>query len=128
MLGMKRVYAVAIFASLFACLLRAELQLEDIQQRPHAEIVAQLPRVHPVSYFYYTSRLWNEGQADAAVVWLQITQLRYCFHLAANPTLPPDGDAALFASLNATIGRPINQYAGGDFGKLVRQIDEALAW
>lgn len=49
-------------------------------------------------------------------------------HLAARPDLPPDGDPALFASLNETVGRPINQWAFGDVPGAVAIIRRVLAW
>lgn len=52
--------------------------------------------------------------------------MRARVHLAAPLHLEPRGDPALFASLNAVLGQPINQYAFGDIPALVRTINAVL--
>ncbi len=93
-----------------------------------AEFEANLPSLHPVEYYQYAQRLFNEGHRDDAVFWFYVGQLRYRFYLSANPTLPVSGEPALLASLNATVGQEINEYAGGNPAMWVAAIDRALAW
>ncbi len=45
-----------------------------------------------------------------------------------NPNMDPSGDPALFSSLSATVGKTINEYAGGDVKDWVKAIDRALKW
>jgi len=87
-----------------------------------------LPNSHPAQYFTYAGRAWQEGRRDDAVFWLYVAQLRYRFLLAAHPLADPSGDPALFGSLLATIGEPINRYAGGDIPNWRKQIAQALKW
>lgn len=102
---------------------------EEIKRLPAAEVEKKLPDEHPASYYVYAARLFSEGKKkDEAVFWFYTGQLRYRFHLKANPNLPPSGDPALFASLSETVGRPINEYAFGNIGDLTKQIDRALKW
>jgi hypothetical protein len=50
------------------------------------------------------------------------------FLLLASPSSDQSGGPALFASLQATFGRPINLYAGADTRKWAGQIDAVLEW
>jgi hypothetical protein len=93
-----------------------------------AQVEASLPRAHPAEYYLYAQRLFQSGRKDDAVFWFYVGQLRYRFHLSANPNLPEDRDPAVFASLNEDIGRQINEYAGGNPATWVVAIDRALAW
>lgn len=83
---------------------------------------------HPVEDYQRASALFREGKGDEATYWFYRGQLRARIHLAARPDLPPDGDPALFASLNETVGRPINQWAFGDVPGAVATIRRVLAW
>lgn len=106
----------------------AALSPDDIQKLPQPKIEAALPSEHPSAYYGYAARLFREGKKDEAVFWFYVGQLRYRFHLKANPALEPSGDPALFASLGATVGQTINEYAGGDVKEWVKAIDRALKW
>lgn len=103
-------------------------EVESAMTAAPEEVERRLPESHPSLYFAYANRLWSENRRDDAVMWLYIAQLRYRFHLAANPQLEPSGDPALFGSLLATIGPPINQHAGGDIPNWRQQIARALQW
>jgi hypothetical protein len=84
---------------------------------------------HPAAYYKLAASLFkNAATKDEAVFWFYAGQLRYRYHLAANPGLPPSGDPALFASLSEVVGRPINEYAGADPDRWAAVIDEALKW
>ncbi|WP_373542600.1 hypothetical protein [Chamaesiphon sp.] len=96
--------------------------------RNTSEVEAKLPSAHPTAYYLYAQKLYQAGRRDDAVFWFYVGQLRYRFHLSANPNLPQDGDPAIFASLNATLGQEINEYAGGDPVTWVAAIDRALKW
>jgi hypothetical protein len=92
------------------------------------DVEKALPKEHPSAYYLYAGRLFKEGNKDEAVFWFYVGQLRYRFHLKANPNLEPSGDPALFGSLSATLGEQINEYAGGSPKDWVRAIDRALKW
>jgi hypothetical protein len=106
----------------------AQVSPDQARAGSHSEIERALPGSHPSSYYIYASRLFGEGREEEAVLWFYVGQLRYRFHLTAHPDLPGDGDPALMASLNATIGQTINEWAGGDPGLWVAQIEKALEW
>lgn len=123
----------ALFLALALCLAlpahsESAMTIRDIQSRPHAEIEAQLPAAHPALYYSYATRLMREDRKDEAVFWFYAGQLRFRFHLAANPSLPRDRDPALMASLNDTVGREVNGYAGGDPERWAAQIGKVLQW
>jgi hypothetical protein len=106
----------------------AAISVPEAFRLPLAQVEASITDSHPTIAVAYAKRLFDEGRKDEAVRWFYIGQLRYRFHLAARPELSPDGDPALMASLNATIGQSINEYAGGSPRDWVRAIDEALEW
>jgi hypothetical protein len=83
---------------------------------------------HPAAYYILAGKLFEAGARDEAVFWFYAGQLRYRFHLGANPKLDPSGDPALFGSLAEVVGRPLNQYAFGDLTQLNATLDKVLAW
>ena len=101
---------------------------DQIKTLPNKEVEKQLWEEHPSSYYVYAGRLFAEGKKDEAVVWLYVGKLRFRFHLGSKPDLDPSGDPVLFASLNATLGQSINEYAGGDIDAWVKQMRAALDW
>src|SRR6266542_644366 len=101
---------------------------EDFNRMTPAQLKAGIEKRHPAAYYILASKLFEAGSRDEAVFWFYAGQLRYRFHLAANPNLPPDGDPALFASLSEVVGRPINEYAMGEIDALTATIDKVLDW
>lgn len=95
---------------------------------PAAEVEAGLPGAHPAAFYAYAKRLFADGRRDEAVTWFYVGQLRFRFHLAASPALPKSGDPALMASLNASVGQALNEWAGGSPQGWADSIDKALAW
>jgi hypothetical protein len=118
--------AVAVAASTFA---QQSSKVEDDFNRLTAdELQAGIEKRHPAAYYVLAGKLFSGGRQDEAVFWFYEGQLRYRFHLSANPGLPPSGDPALFASLSQVIGQPLNEYAFGDLEQLTATIDKVLAW
>ena len=101
---------------------------EDLNRLTPDQLKASIERQHPAAYYVLAGKLFQSGERDEAVFWFYAGQLRYRFHLAANPDLPPGGDAALFASLSEVVGRPVNEYAFGDLAQLTATLDKVLAW
>ena len=101
---------------------------DDFNRQTPQQLKASIEKQHPAAYYILASKLFESGEKDDAVFWFYAGQLRYRFHLTANPDLPPSGDAALFASLSEVVGRPINEYAFGDLAQLTATIDKVLAW
>ncbi|MFP1877867.1 hypothetical protein [Lonsdalea quercina] len=89
---------------------------------------AQLAQAHPSELYQYAQQLYEAGERDKAVTWFYIGQLRFRYYLLANPNLPPDGEPALMASLNDTLGQTINEWAGGSPKNWAASIQQALAW
>jgi hypothetical protein len=101
---------------------------EDFNRLTADQLKAGIEGRHPAAYYVLAAKLLGDGARDEAVFWFYAGQLRYRFHLAANPGLPPSGDPALFASFSEVIGQPINEYAFGDLGQLLATIDKVLSW
>ncbi|WP_417810478.1 hypothetical protein [Thalassospira alkalitolerans] len=83
---------------------------------------------HPSAYYILAAKLFNDGKRDDAVFWFYTGQLRFRTLLGCKPDLAPDRDPALFASLNETVGRPLNSYAFGDVDALGGMIGGVLEW
>jgi hypothetical protein len=107
---------------------RAKDPTADLMTMSPEEIKKGIENQHPAAYYILAQKLLASGQKDEAVFWLYAGQLRFRFHVAANPNLSPSGDPALLASFNEVIGRPINEYAYGNLKALHATIDRVLAW
>jgi hypothetical protein len=128
LMKIHRSLAAVSFSFFIGGLSFAALTPEEVNALWPSAVEKQLPAAHPSAYYSYAQRLFNEGKKDEAVLWLYVGQIRYRVHLKANPKLDPSGDPALFASLSGTVGRQINEYAGGDAKMWLVQIDKALEW
>jgi hypothetical protein len=105
-----------------------QIDIQGAAQLPEAEVEAKLPASHPAMYYAYAKRLFAQARKNDAVFWFYVGQLRYRFYLLANPQLPRDGDPAVMASLNATVGQSINEWAGGDPKRWAAAMERALQW
>lgn len=124
---------LVLFAVLLGAVSTASAQGQGTSEKEFAkksskEMIAVIASEHPASYYMLAMRLFQEGQKDEAVFWFYTGQIRYRARLMTHPTLPKDGEPALFSSLSEVVGRPLNQYAFGDIPKLATIIDRALAW
>ena len=92
------------------------------------ELIRIIPDQHPSFYYILASRLLAEGRRDEAVFWFYAGQLRYRIRLACHPDLQPDVEPALFGALQEEVGRPVNEYAGGDPDAWAASIERARDW
>lgn len=126
---LRAVLAAALLCTSFAVAALEAGAPDGINTMSSEQIVAEAERLHPSALYVLAGRLFQEdGRQDEAVEWFYIGQLRYRVHLAANPGEPSDADPVLFAALSESVGRPLNEYAGGDVDEWVASIDRALAW
>lgn len=100
----------------------------DPQRVPLDELIRTIPDQHPAAYYVLATRLFEAGRRDEAVVWFYAGQLRYRIRLACHPELPESTEPALFASLHESVGRPINEYGGGDPDAWAAAMQRALDW
>jgi hypothetical protein len=100
----------------------------DPQRVALDELIRIIPDQHPSFYYVLASRLFQANRRDEAVYWFYAGQLRYRIRLACHPDLAPDTEPALFGSLQETVGRPINEYAGADPRAWAAAMERALAW
>lgn len=101
---------------------------DDVTKKTPEQLKKGIENQHPATYYVLAKKLFESGKQDEAVFWFYAGQLRYRFHLMANPNLDPSGDPALFASLSEVIGRPLNEYAFGDLKALDATLDKVLTW
>ena len=101
----------------------------DAPDESPAQLKQGIEGRHPADYYKLAAQLFQDASSkQEAVFWFYVGQLRYRYYLAANPSLKPDGDPAVFASLSEVIGRPINEFAGGKPELWIGEIDHALQW
>ena len=106
----------------------AQAAPQDPMTMPIEPLERMAPDEHPAAYFVLAQRTFDAGRKGDAVRWLYVGQLRWRVHLQSHPDLPVDGDPALFASMMETIGRPINEWAGGDVDQWIESLQSALDW
>ncbi len=110
-------------------LLATRAPADDLADQTPAQLKENIEKKHPADYYLLASRLFKDpATKQEALFWFYVGQIRYRYYLAANPDLPPDGDPAVFASLSETIGRPINEYAGGKPDIWLAEMNHALEW
>ncbi len=126
--ALAKAIAIAAFIAFPHCGASGGSLPANMKDIPPDQIEAALPDEHPAAFYVYAKRLFEEGRKDDAVFWFYVGQLRYRFYLRANPKLDPSGDPAVFSSLSATIGKGINEYAGGSVKGWMAAIDRALKW
>ena len=100
---------------------------EELTDQSPAQIECGIEAKHPSAYHVLAAKLFRAGRRDEAVFLFYLGDCARV-HLAAPLGLEPGGDPALFESLNAVLGRPINRYAFDDIPALVRTIDAVLDW
>ena len=124
---MKTSFTILSAFLLFIGSLRGESgKLED--QTP-AQLKKDLEEKHPAAYYMLATKLFKDSATkQEGLFWFYVGQIRYRYHLAANPELSPDGDPALFASLSEVVGRPINEWAGGVPDIWIAEMSHALEW
>lgn len=119
----RRAFTLKALAAFLSFPLPSQAQAQAVATRATA-----LNGQHPAAYYEAAAELFRAGQPDDATFLFYLGQLRYRIHLTARPNNPVDGDRALFASLNDSFGRPINEWAFGDIPALLRTIDAVLAY
>jgi len=122
--------AVAVSLLLGSTLCHARpLSTDEALALPTAEVEANLPDSHPAVLYTYAKRLFAQEQnRNEAVMWFYAGQLRFRFLLAVQPARSPDREATIMASLNATLGQTLNEWAGGSPQDWAASIDQALTW
>ena len=100
----------------------------DVQTIALDELLRIIPDQHPAFYYTLAARLFAVNRRDEAVFWFYAGQLRYRIRLSCHPNLRPDIEPALFGSLQETVGRPLNEYAGADPAAWAAALERVLAW
>ena len=78
-------------------------------------------------FYQKANEEYAAGNRDEAVTFFYVGQLRGRV-LVACQNVPRDRDPALLASLNESVGRVMNEYAGGSPAGWAAAIDRALAY
>ncbi|WP_159992861.1 hypothetical protein [Roseomonas sp. 18066] len=115
-------------AAFFCLVAAAPAAAQDVMRMPLVELEATADSLPPAGLYALAARRFREGPRQEAVRWLYVAQLRARFRLAVTPDLPRDGEPALYAALNESVGRPINEWAFGDVDALAASLQAALDW
>ena len=103
-------------------------QDEDWANQSIEALEEAAPSAHPMNLYLLAGKLHANGESERSLFWFYAGQIRYRFHLLANPDLDPSGDPALFGSLQELVGRPINQMAARNTDVWIQSIEEAIEW
>jgi hypothetical protein len=102
--------------------------MRDAEGMTPEELKADIERRHPADYYRLAGMLFAKNRKNEAAFYFHLGQLRYRFHLAANPHLRKGEDDALFGSLSEALGSRINEWAFGDLRQLIITFDKVLDW
>lgn len=123
----KRIICILISAVLLF-ISQAQAEQKTMNDMSIKELTAQATTMHPAGFYVLATKLFRKDKMEDAVFWYYVGQIRYRFHLAANPNLEKSGDPALYSSLQNIVGTPINQYAGGDPDFWAASVKKARKW
>lgn len=124
-----RAMVVALFLALGLNVTSANAQSDaNVGEMTTAQLVAAAPTLHPAALYVLAARFMNEGEGIEAANWMYAGQLRYRFLLVARNAQPSDDDMILFSALSESVGRPVNEYIGGNVDEWIAAINWALEW
>lgn len=124
----RHIFGAAVSGLLALAAPASPTAAQDLAAMPIQAMVDQAPDLPPAGLYMLAERLFSAGRRDEGVTWFYIAQIRSRVRLAAAPDLSPDGEPALYAALNDSLGRPINEWAFGDIDRVAAQMQEALDW
>ena len=73
-------------------------------------LAMSLDGVHPEAYYEKAAELLKNAKWNDAGFLLYLGYARYRYYNSVNKDYQPSGDGALLASLQATLGKPVNMY------------------
>lgn len=117
--------SLLLLATLFAA--PAYAQSPDLAKMSNDELMEHAPE-HPSIAYVLSARLLAQGKGLEAAKWMYAGQLRYRYLIATTKDTAKPGEHALFGALTEQVGRPVNEYIGGDVDEWIEAIDWALQW
>lgn len=124
---MKKIFFIALFIitnSLFAQKNKAfhpELFNQEVMTK-----VAKLEQTHPVSFFEEAGKYYKSGKINESALLFYVGQLRYRYYILAHPDTKPDGDKAIFASLQNVLGQEINYKLGENVDNYIKIVEATI--
>lgn len=123
---MKRLLLSLFLATAMASAAPAQ-DINGFDALSNSQIEAQADDLHPAALYLLSSRLLAEGKGQEAANWMYAGQLRYRFMIMVQGAAARD-DAVLFNALTEQVGRPVNEYIGGDVDEWLAAMQWALDW
>ncbi len=123
---MKRNILLTFF--LLACLPVVSFSQGKLLGKQVYDTAAACEKGQPTGFYSSAASFYAKGDKYGAGFLIYLGQLRYRYYCVANPDLPSDGDPAVLASLNSTVGQEINFYLGGHVNEYLQVLDAVLAW
>jgi len=123
---MKRLLLSLLMATAMVSVAPAQ-DMRTIEDFTNSEIVEQATELHPAALYILSARLLAEGKGQEAANWMYAGQLRYRFLITAGGEAAQD-EGILFSALSEQVGRPVNEYIGGDVDEWIAAMQWALDW
>lgn len=109
--------------------MRLALVLAALAAPALAQDISAVPLgANPAEDYQTAMEAFAQGDRQTAGCLFYRAQFRFRLRLGANPGLDPSGEPALFASLQEAVGRPINEWLGGDKEDWLRAIGCGVAF
>lgn len=123
---MKRLLLSLLLATSLATAAPAQ-DVNSLETMSNIEIEQQAPDLHPAALYILSARLLSEGKGQEAAKWMYAGQLRYRFLLTAGGEDAREA-GPLFGALTEQVGRPVNEYIGGNVDEWLAAMNWALEW
>jgi hypothetical protein len=126
---MKALLLATVFAVGLASATALKAQNQpDIGEMTVPQLIEAAPSLHPMGLYILAARLLRQGDGQAAANWMYAGQLRYRFLIQATDPDQGHQDRVLFSALSEQVGRPVNEYIGGNVDEWIAAINWALDW
>ncbi|WOE75605.1 hypothetical protein [Alterisphingorhabdus coralli] len=106
----------------------AETTQLEAQNVPLEQLEASISQRQPLDYYVLALRLFEAGEKERATFWYYAGQLRWRVRLSCVEGIAPDGEQALFSSMNYQVGDTVNRYIGGYPSRWSKIIRDVAKW
>ena len=91
-------------------------------------VVEKLEMEHPSGFFKEAGKRFTAGEKNDAAFLFYLGELRYKYYLSANPNFQPDGEPAVYSSLQSSLGEEINYSLNDSVDNYISIMDSVISW